>query len=318
MSGKSLVWIFMAVAAAAVLEACQTAPVNTPLRPEGPTAIMRQVMERHDKIVRLSSEEIRPDQPVLLLLHGATDDPAEMWPVFTEWRDQYNVFLYSYNYHQPIKKVASDLVREMKALRTEIEGVRPRHGPVEDVTVVTYSYSAIVFRMAVIVADDPTLFSNVSLIQLVPAAGGSSFARSMWFPGVEALVSLASKPSAAVCPYGPLAKELWEDQGTRKFCEAIDPNRTVSLLLEGDTHSLAGAWSKKIQRRYKNGIGANVIVIPKSAGVTHEYFPTERAGLDYLRMALERMRDKAITTGAPPARPDPPRKPLDLVLVPGF
>src|SRR5580658_2312170 len=134
MSGKSLVWICMAAAAAAVLDACQTAPANTPLRPEGPTAIMRQVMERHDKIVRLSSGEIRPDKPVLLLLHGATDDPAEMMKIFTEWRDQYNVFLYSYNYHQPIKKVASDLVREMKALRTEVEGVRPPNGPVEDVT----------------------------------------------------------------------------------------------------------------------------------------------------------------------------------------
>src|SRR5580658_5947415 len=121
MSGKSLVWIFMSVAAAAVLSACQTAPVKTPVRPEGEPAIMRQVMERRDKIVRLSSGEIRPDKPVLLLLHGATDDPGEMLPIFTECRSQYNVFLYSYNYHQSIKKVASDLVREMKALRTEIE-----------------------------------------------------------------------------------------------------------------------------------------------------------------------------------------------------
>jgi hypothetical protein len=277
----------MTAVAAAVLAGCQTAPVNTSLLAEGEPAIMRQVMERKDKIVHLSSGEIRRDKPVLLLLHGATDDPTEMMKIFTEWRGQYNVFLYSYNYHQPIKKVALHLAREMKALRTEIEGVQPQNGPVEDVTVVTYSYSAIVFRMAVIVADDRTLFSNVSLIQLVPTAGGSSLARSMWFLGARMLFSLASKPSAAVCPYGRLAKELWEGEGNRKFYEAIDPKRTVSLLLEGDTHSLAEMRSKKVQRHYMNGIGPNVIMIPKSAGVTHEYFPEERAGLQYLRRLLE-------------------------------
>jgi hypothetical protein len=153
--------------------------------------------------------------------------------------------------------------------------------------VVNYSYSAIVFRMAVILADDPALFDDVSLIQLVPAAGGSFLARSMWFPGVTELVSMASKPSAAVCPYGPMARELWEGEGNRKFYEAIDPARMRSVLLEGDEHSVAGMWSKKVHRRYVNGIGANVIVIPKFAGVTHEYFPLEPAALGYLKMALQ-------------------------------
>jgi hypothetical protein len=285
--GKKRAWVFTALAATFILAGCQTTPVDTSLLADGQMAIMRQVMARKDKVVHLADEPIHRDKPVLLLLHGATDDPTEMMRIFTEWKGRYNVFLYSYNYHQPIKKVASDLVREMKSLRTQIEAVQPQDGPVENVTVVTYSYSAIVFRMAVIMADDPALFANVSLVQLVPAAGGSALARSMWFPGIAALVSLASKPSGAVNPYGPLARELWEGEGNRKFYEAIHPNRTVSLLLEGDTHSLAGVRSKKVQRRYQNGIGPNVIMIPKTAGVTHEYFPLEQAGLDYLRRALE-------------------------------
>jgi hypothetical protein len=313
-SGQKLARICIAVLAAIILNGCQTAPVNTSLLAEGETTIMRQVMERNDKIVRLSSGEVRWDKPVLLLLHGATDDPTEMMKIFTEWRGHYNVLLYSYNYHQPIKKVASDLVREIKALRTEIKGLQPQNGPVTDVTVVTYSYSAIVFRMAVIVADDRMLFSNVSLIQLVPAAGGSSLARSMWFPGICTLVSLASKPSAAACPYGHLAKELWEGEGNRKFYEAISPKGMVSLLLEGDTHSLAGVRNQKVQRRYYNGIGPNVIMIPKSAGVTHEYFPTERAGLDYLRMVLERAPGKANEMVMQSTDPDPFRKHRDIVV----
>jgi hypothetical protein len=305
--------VFVPVVAAALLAGCQTAPVDTSLLTDGKPAIMRQVMERKDKIVQLSPGEICRDKPVLLLLHGATDDPTEMLKIFTEWRDQYNVFLYSYNYHKPIKEVGSDLVSEMRTLETEIEGVRPKGGPVEDMTVVTYSYSAIVFRMAVILANDRTLFSNVSLIQLVPTAGGSSQARSMRPPGIRALVSLASKPSAAVCPYGSLAKELWEGEGNRKFYEAINPNRAVSLLLEADSCSLSGVRNKNVQRRYRNGIGPNVIMIPKSAGVTHEYFPSEQAGLNYLRVALERSRDKSKAMNARPADSAPSQKPRDVV-----
>jgi hypothetical protein len=322
--GKKTARVFAPVVAAALLAGCQTAPVNTLLLRDGEPAIMRQVMARKDKIVHLSSGEICRDKPVLLLLHGATDDPTEMLKIFTEWRDQYNVYLYSYNYHKPIKKVASDLVREMRALKIEIDCVRPKSGPVEDMTVVTYSYSAIVFRMAVILADDRTLFSNVSLIQLVPTAGGSSLARSMRLPGIRALVSLASKPSAAVCPYGSLAKKLWEGEGNRKFYEAIDSKRTVSLLLEADSYSLSGVRDESIQRRYKNGIGPNVIMIPKSSGVTHEYFPSERAGLDYLRAALERSQAKSNALGARSTDPVSSRKPPVVALhavpaqVPGF
>jgi hypothetical protein len=126
----------------------------------------------------------------------------------------------------------------------------------------------------------------------------------MWFPGINNLVSLFSKPSAAVCPYGRLAKELWEGEGNRRFYEAINPKGMVTLLLEGDTHSLAGVRNQRVQRRYKNGIGPNVILIPKSAGVTHEYFPTEQAGLYYLRMVLEQSPAKANSIGVQSVVPD--------------
>ena len=41
-----------------------------------------------------------------------------------------------------------------------------------------------------------------------------------------------------------------------------------------------------VRARYCNGIGPNVVVIPKSAGVTHDYFPTQPAALAYLRLQL--------------------------------
>jgi len=261
------------------------------LTAEGETNVMKEVMERKDKIVDLSSQGVCREKPVLLLLHGATDDPTEMMDIFREWRGEYHVFLYSYNYHRPIKKVAMDLVREMRARRAEIESLNEQKSPIGNETVVTFSYAAIIFRMAVIMADDPGLFSSVSLIQLVPTAGGSFLARDMKSPLLALLVSLASKPSAAVNPYGRLARELWEGEGNRKFYEAIKPARMRSIVLEGDAHSLAGVLDREVQKRYENGIGPNVVVIPKGSGVTHEYFPTEPAGLAYLRKELEASAD---------------------------
>src|ERR1700722_14845258 len=277
---KKLLRPFMVAVTGIIFGGCSTAPMDNLLTIEGKTNVMQQVMAQKDKIIWLSSQEIRRDKPVLLLLHGATDDPTEMLEIYKEWRWKYNVCLYSYNFHRSIKKVAADLAGEMKILQAE-------NNPNENVTVITFSYSAIVFRMAVIIADDPALFSNVTLIQLVPTAGGSFVARGMGFPVVASLVFPFSKPSVAENPYGSLAKKLWDGEGNRKFYEAINPARMRTILLEGDPNSLDDVKDEKGHRRYESGIGTNVIIIPKSLGVTHEYFPTNSIGLEYLRKLLE-------------------------------
>jgi hypothetical protein len=240
---------------------------------------MKEVMERKGNIVQLS-EDSGNTRPVLVLLHGATDDPSEMMEIARQWKKEYAVFLFSYNYHEPIKNVASKFTREMQRLKAENRlGMR--------VTVVTYSYSAIVFREAVITAPDRNLFSEASLIQLAPTAGGSRLARAMQVPLLASLVRMASNPSAAEDPYGSFAKKIWEGEGNEKFYAVINPSRMQTILVEGDSHSLARARNKNVQRRYKNGIGENVVIIPKGAGVDHDYFPTEPAALEYLKKALE-------------------------------
>jgi hypothetical protein len=261
-----------------------TAPSNLLLLNEGRGDLMRQVMERKDKIIQLSSPELDGNKPVLLLLHGATDDPTEMMNIVREWRGKYNVFLYSYNYHNRVRKSAEDLTSEMKKLKSK----NPFLGTV---TVLVYSYSAIVFRGAVIMGDDRTLFQDASLIQLVPTAGGSFLALSMNFPIVRSLVSWASPSSAAENPYGSISKKLWDGDGNKKFYEVIKPQRIHTILLERDSHSLAGVKNKNVQRRYKNGIGPNVVVIPRSAGVTHDDLPNQPAALVYLRKMLELPHD---------------------------
>jgi pimeloyl-ACP methyl ester carboxylesterase len=236
-----------------------------------------EIMERNDRLVQLSDPNCR--KPPLFLIHGATDDPTEMMAIAREWRNDYNVFLYSYNYHKRVEKVAADFVDELaRAKARGLEG---------NATVIAFSYGAVVFRAAVILARDSSLFAEDRLIQLVPTAGGSFFARGMENRLAAFVISMASKPSAAVNPYGTFAQQVWEGRGNAKFYSVIDPNRMQTILVEGDANSVSRIKDEKIQRRYKNGIGENVIMVPKSAGVTHEYFPVEPAGLDYLRRVME-------------------------------
>jgi hypothetical protein len=105
--------------------------------------------------------------------------------------------------------------------------------------VVTYSYSAILFRVAVIQEASSQTFSGVRLIQLVPTAGGSRLALGMGIPIIGSLASLASKPSAAQNPFGRVSRTIWDGNGNRKFHQVIPPERTYTLLVEGDLHSLA-------------------------------------------------------------------------------
>ncbi|HEY3861702.1 MAG TPA: hypothetical protein VGO59_07430 [Verrucomicrobiae bacterium] len=269
--------------AAAALAGCAAPPSDWRPGSDGSAETLRQVMARQDKIIRLSPAPA--GRPILLLLHGATDDPTEMMSIARAWRNNYDVYLYSYNYHHRVKKAGLDLDGEIRRLKAE----DAQGGPM---TVLDFSYSAIVFREAVILANDPALFDGDSLIQLVPTAGGSRLARTMEFPPFAWLVSPFSHPSAAENPCGSLARKLWDGEGNRKFYEAIDPARVRTFLVENDIHSLARSRNKNVLRRYENGIGTNVVIIPKSAGVTHDYFPMERGGLDYLRMALDRSSQK--------------------------
>lgn len=284
--GGGLGRILIAVALAVLLGGCRNLPADrSPATTEA--AAIKEAMRRKNEIVYFSSPQLDASKPVLLLLHGATSDPLEMREIIREWRGQYNVLLFAYNFKKPITTIAANLAREMAELRTNLAALNARPNPMAAVTVVTYSYSAAVFRKAVLLASDSTLFSEVSLIQLVPTAGGSFLARGMRLPITSFLVSLASNFSTVENPYGRIAAELWGEAGTRKFDGLIPPQRVQTILIEGDRHSLAHFPDREIQRRYTNGIGTNVIVIPKDIGATHEYFPTEPVALGYLRRTME-------------------------------
>jgi pimeloyl-ACP methyl ester carboxylesterase len=253
---------------------------------------MKQVMAREDRIVDLSATPQDHAKPPLVLLHGATTDPTEMLDIATRASGDYRVFLYSFNHHHRVERLASDFIREITRLKRQ-NGFRG------NLTVVVYSYSAIIFREAVETAADRSLFAGTSLIQLVPTAGGSFLARSMNGPIRSWFVSLASKPSRAENPYGRFARNLWEGQGNQKFYEIILPSRVHTLLVEGDPHSMGQAKDPRLQQHYLNGIGTNIVIIPKSTGVNHDYFPTQPAALEYVQALLK----LPLQTAAAPAQP---------------
>ena len=285
-----------AVIAVVLLSGCKTVPVYSLPPMQGQPDVMKEVMACSNKLVLVSGREFQRGQPVLVLLHGATDDPSEMLAIAQERMSTHNVFLYSYNFHHPIDRIAGDFVREMKLLRAAQPEFFSARNPGLTLTVVTYSYSAIVFRKAVLLAGDDEMFSGATIVQMVPTAGGSFLARHMGNPFTSALVALASKFSVAENPYGDLAEELWDGEGNRRFYEAIDAQKMRTLLVEDDPHSLARSTDEELRRRYRNGIGTNVVTIPKRSGVTHENFPTHPVALRHLRTILEPATGERVDT----------------------
>jgi hypothetical protein len=296
---KALLIVLCFAVLLGAVSGCSTVPANTLGSTAEDQFIMHQVMERKDKIVLVSSLDLDPKKPFLLLLHGATADPSEMLDIVSGWKHKYNIFLYSYNFHQPIKVVATHLISEMRNLKADLAAAAyETRLPPENLTVITFSYSAAVFREAVILSKDTTSFSDVSLIQLVPTAGGSRLARTLENPLLAWLVSLASNPSTAENPYGKIARQLWDGSGNQKFHEIIPDQRIQTILTEGDHHSLAASPKTAIRRRYYNGIGENVVVIPKRFHADHDYFPTNPVALEYLKKILD----------AAPQQPAPSRE----------
>jgi len=81
------------------------------------------------------------------------------------------------------------------------------------------------------------------------------------------LIGLVSNPCAAEDPYGSFAKEIWEGEGNEKFYAIINPRRMQTISSKEIPIHWRGSKSE-IQRRYKNGIGQNVVTIPKGQELT--------------------------------------------------
>lgn len=288
--------VFIA-ACAAVGSGCSTIPAYPLAGPHGRRDVMKEVMACNNRLVLLSAQEFQRGRPVLVLLHGATDDPSEMMTLANERLITHNVFLYSYDYHRSLTRLARDFVKEMEALRLAQPQSFVDQAGDRTWTVLSYSYSALIVRKAVLLAGEAELFRSAAVVQLVPTAGGSFLARSVGNPVAASLMSLASKFSAAENPYGGQAEQLWGGDGNRKFYAAIDGRKMRTLLVEGDPHCLARVANEAVQQRYQSGIGPNVVTIPKSSGVTHENFPNHPVALEFVRQAIAPMAGAKVEGG---------------------
>src|SRR5438552_18209124 len=75
-----------------LLTGCATMPANKALWAEDSQALLKQVMERKNRIVHVSPEGRSGEKYVLLLLHGATVDSTVMTDIVNEYRGHYEVF----------------------------------------------------------------------------------------------------------------------------------------------------------------------------------------------------------------------------------
>src|SRR5690349_15213146 len=116
-----MAWKFFSIGALAIvlLTGCATVPQDPLCAEKGDVAALPEIMARQDRLIHLSSPSTDAGKPVLLLLHGATDDPTEMMDIVREWRGKYDVYLYAYNYHRSVQKVAVDFDNEITRLRAE-------------------------------------------------------------------------------------------------------------------------------------------------------------------------------------------------------
>jgi hypothetical protein len=292
---------FLRIVAVAVLamllSGCKTTPAHSIPLPRGGRDVMQEIMARNNQLVLISRDEFQAGRPVLVLLHGATDDPSEMLLIAREHMKTHNVLLYSYNFNHSIERLAWDFVREIKFFQLDRPEIFAAKASEPALTVVTYSYSTTIFRKAVLLSGTNGPFSSTSLVELVPTAGGSLQARFMRYRINAFLVGLASEFSTAQNPYGRLARELWSDEGTRKFHEVIRPDLMHTVLVENDRHSLAELDDEAVRKRYGNGIATNLVIIPSSSGVTHENFTVHPEGLANLRRILEPPAKKGADMG---------------------
>jgi hypothetical protein len=294
---------FLVLLTSWLLTGCASWPLHHHAEPRIARSLAREIKSQPNRIFLLTSPALVPGKPMVLLLHGATDKPGEMFDIAGLWAHTHNVLLYSYNFHESLQKVAGDLLSELIRLDKQRYAAGATNG---GMTVITYSYSATVFRKAVLLAPDESLFCDVSLIQLVPTAGGSFLARKMENPLTGSLVSAASKASAAENPFGKTAEELWGDSGTRIFHQRIDPRRMFTVLVPNDPHSLANIDNPAVRKRYENGIGRNVVRIPERFGVTHDNAPNHPAALEYLVMLQSNLTDvRRVQTSKTSARSSP-------------
>src|SRR5438128_2073186 len=106
------------------LTGCSTLGKNKLLNETHEARVVREIMARNGKIVLLSPRDLDRKKPVLVLLHGATEDPTEMMEIVRDCSGKYNVLLYAYNHHRSIKRLACDFVSEMGSLRERMKNLQ--------------------------------------------------------------------------------------------------------------------------------------------------------------------------------------------------
>ncbi|MCA9403155.1 MAG: hypothetical protein KC897_05185, partial [Candidatus Omnitrophica bacterium] len=254
----------------------------------------------------LAMDDIRPDKPTLLMIHGAGDTYENSFmDLQRSLQSDFNVVYFAYDYRQPIDEVVPAFLSQANQL--SVDGV------------VTYSYGDVLLRRAVQKAADVTAIANKPLLELSPTLGGSAQAQKVGTPMARFGLTVADiftnvKAIAdAQNPAGELQQAVFAPESIAKFNRTFGERMIVRVsddrhepIREGED---ADKEVNRIHRaNYQRALtGAQITLIDSDAvqGDSHAMLPVNPVAVNQVRSFFQtRMpvrssitTDKATLTG---------------------
>jgi len=233
-----------------------------------------------------------PSKKNMLFIVGAEDaNPIiTVDDIKSHFRDKYNIFINIYDYQNPFKYLVDDLVVKVRKLKEDYKIKN-------SLTVVAYSYGAVIFRAAALSEKSEGLFDGTNLKQFAPVAGGAQdvdvWARYFHTPSLFYMSQKGTwvkrddiHISRALNPYDTTQNDLYTPQKTAEFTKKM--GSIFTLLAGTDDQTMANSPIPQVRQMYKNGVGPNYEVI---ASATHEDLPNNHEALVALARSLD--SDKA-------------------------
>ena len=220
------------------------------------------------------------DKKTLLFIHGAKDkDPLKtMGGIKNLTQEQYNIFIYQYDYQEPFEKLVKGLIEQWQFTCNK-HGIENKN-----IVVLAFSYGTVIFRAAALDKTNQNLFKSIYMIQLAPIGGGAADVEKWTHPyfNVSLLDIVQNKMHVkindinvglALNPYGPLQRELYSDAANERFFQSL--RGSFSIIAKNDRVTLHNSSDTKIRDMYLNGLGNHYAIVPAN----HRELPNETNAL---------------------------------------
>ena len=240
--------------------------------------ISRKILQ--NDVIVLLNKEYSPDKRTVLFIHGAKDrEPLKTVEGLRNLtQDQFNIFMYQYNYQEPFRKLVNGLKEQWQSTRDKyaIRNV--------NIFVLPYSYGTAIFRAAAIDPANKNLFKSIFLVQFAPVGGGAVDAERWCRPYFNvSLLEIVDKKmrihlgdinvGIALSPYGAIQRTIYSEEAKRRLYAVI--RGSFSIIASNDQVTLQRSSDSRIHAMYLNGLGEQFVTVISN----HGDLPNESAAL---------------------------------------